>query len=56
MKVIDNYKDTCLMHYRIYYGRKKFYDTGPQTNKLERLSLTNLSLLELARDKHSIML
>ncbi len=27
-KVIDNNKDTSLVHYGIYYGRKKFYDTG----------------------------
>jgi hypothetical protein len=25
----DNKKDTSLLRYNIYYGRKKFYDTGP---------------------------
>ncbi len=27
-KVTDNNKDTNLVDYRIYYGRKKFCDTG----------------------------
>ncbi len=30
IKVIDNYKDTNLVHYGIYYFRKKFYDGGPR--------------------------
>jgi len=28
-KVIDNYKDANLVHYGMYYIRKKFYETGP---------------------------
>ncbi len=30
-KLLGNYKDTRLVNYRIYYYRKKFYDTGPWT-------------------------
>ncbi len=28
-KDIDNYKDANLVHYGMYYIRKKFYETGP---------------------------
>jgi hypothetical protein len=28
-KLLGNYEDTSLVNYRIYYYRKKFYDTGP---------------------------
>ncbi len=29
VKVSENKKGTNLSHYRIYYGCKTFYDTGP---------------------------
>ncbi len=29
----DNSKGTCLSHFKIYYGRKKFYDTGRSSIK-----------------------
>ncbi len=28
--VTDNIQDTSLLCYRINYGHKKFYDTGPR--------------------------
>ncbi len=30
--LLGNYKDTCLVNYGVYYGCKKFYDTGPRTS------------------------
>jgi len=38
--VTDNNKSTRLLHYGIYYGRKKFYDTSSSTNKPQRLIAT----------------
>ncbi len=40
--LLGNYKDTSLVNYGIYYGRKKFYDTGPWSNRLECLCLSRL--------------
>ncbi len=30
--LLGYYKDTSLVNYGIYYGRKKFYDTGPRNS------------------------
>jgi hypothetical protein len=43
-KVIDNYKDTRSVHYRVYYGYKKFYDTDPRlASSLRSYSRIDLS-------------
>jgi hypothetical protein len=34
-------KDSSLVHYGIYYGHKKFYDTGPSYDQ-NRLFIPNL--------------
>ncbi len=36
-------KDTRLLHYGIYYVRKKFFIIGPGRNKLECLSILALT-------------
>jgi len=29
-KFFDNFKDSSIVHYGIYYDHKEFYDTGPR--------------------------